>query len=299
MAEAYLDTLQPLKFGGITMPYQRITVRGVQRDHVHEYPHVHGGAAEKLGRKLYEISVSSKFDERIGRGGGRFANRNLLTDLGVLQQYFENGDTQDLYIPNIGEIRAYCTNWTRELSVQWRSGESVELTFREDQESDFLTLTTLQFQVGVMSVQLGDFESLSPDPMPSVFQQIREGVNAILAFRDTAQMWAGFLAEKIEGMRALFQEADETLDLLNDPENWELLEAMKRLWESVNDFAETALGIDQFKTYTTPSEMTADEVSSAIYDGDSSYAIDILNLNAIGDAYHIPAGTDIKYIPAA
>ncbi len=166
------------------------------------------------------------------------------------------------------------------------------------QQSDFLTLTTLRIQATVVANAAFALNTLDIEKPPSIFAAIRDGVNQLLAFRDTAQMWAGFVADKITGLEALFAEADATLDLFDDPENYEVLEALKALWESVNDFASTALAIDSFETYTTPSEMTAAEASQAIY-GETSYAIDLANWNSIGDMYSIPAGTDLRYIPGA
>lgn len=293
---AYLDALQPLKFGGISLPYQRIQIRGSHRKASHEFPHVPGGAQEKQGRKLYEITVSTTLDERIGGFGGRYNGRNLLNDLGALVEFFENGDTLPLYVPNIGEFQAMCTNWDRTLDVQLRSGEQVELRFEEDLGEGWLVLTRLKLQGRIVANASYAVDTLLPVPAPSIFATIRAAVNSILAFRDTAMMWAGFVEAKILGLQALFIEAIDTVELFNDPENWELLEAVKALWESVNDFAETALGIDSFRSYTTPQEMSAGEVSQAIY-GDTAHATDIMNFNAIGDPYSIPAGTRLRYLP--
>jgi hypothetical protein len=295
---AYLDDLKSFSFGGFDWPYQRMQVQCVLRDHVHEYPHVPGGAAEKQARKLYDIRVTSQFDESIGRNGGKFAGRNLLSDVGTLQEWFELGATLPLYIPNMGAIQAYIREFSRTLDVTNRSGEALELNFREDLGEEFSVATRLEFAGGVTATLLGDLEMLSPDPKPNIFQQITEAVNSLIAFRDTAQMWAGLVEAKILGLRALFEEADRTLDLFNDPENWPLLEALKALWASIEEFAETALGIDEFQTYTLPQQMTADEVSEALY-SDTIHATDILNWNALPDPYNIPAGTSVKWLPEA
>lgn len=291
---AYLDDLQPLRFDRHKIPYQRITVRGVQREHIHEYPHVKGGAPEKQGRKLYEVQVSSKFDERIASHG----NRALLRTLNSLQELFDNGETKALYVPNLGEMKAYNVNWSRELNVQWRSGEAVELTFREDPGNEFLKLAAVKFAGGAVASEMVKLDTLVPSPKPNALQQIQDAINSVLAIRDYGLMWAGFVEEKIEGIRLLFEELESTWDLIEDPENWPIHEQLLALLASVVNLGEEVFGLGGFETYTTPKVMTTDEASEAIY-GDTEHAIDIMNWNSVGDPYHIPAGTDLKYIKEA
>jgi hypothetical protein len=286
-----IEQFQRLKFAGIQIPYQSIQTSGGMRDHVHEYPHIPGGSPEKLGRRLYTIRVQTRFDNRLKNP--KYA-KLYPNDLGVLMALFEDGVTDSLVIPGIGEIRAYCVNWTRTLASRLQSGEDVELEFREDQESAYLVLTQINLPAADMATMLGDLDRLTPEPKPSIFQIIRDGINGVLAYRDQALMYRGAIIEKIEELKRLCDEADATLDLLKNPINYELIAAFQRLWQSVNNLAEEIAGVSEFRTYVTPRDMTAQDVSMAIF-GDTLHVADVLNLNAITDPYAIQAGTSIRY----
>jgi hypothetical protein len=59
---AIFDSLQAFQFGEFLFPFRSYSIKGGMREHLHEFPH--GGIApEKLGRKLYEISVTGLFLE--------------------------------------------------------------------------------------------------------------------------------------------------------------------------------------------------------------------------------------------
>jgi hypothetical protein len=294
---AVLDELQRLKFGVFVIPYQSIKVTGGLRDHVHEYPHVPGGSPEKMGRKLYSVSVSARFDARISspevtRG---YPDGIYPTGLNLLIADFEHQATRDLVIPGTGTFPAYCRNWSTTLETQVRSGASVELEFVEDQDAEFLSLTAVALPTAAMATMLGDLDTFSPKPPPSLFDSIRAAINGVLAYRDQALMYRGVLVSKIEALRALFVEADDTLDELKNPVNAELIDAFQRLWEAVEDLAANILGTGPLATYVAPRDMTAAEVSRAIY-GDTVHVVDVLNLNAIEDPDLIRAGTRIRYL---
>lgn len=287
--------LKKLKWGDYLIPYTSIEVVGELRDYVHEYPGVNGGSAEKLGRKLYTVNVKARFDVAIG-GEYKKAWPDGIWPAAINYLFadFELGITQPTDLPAVGTVPMYCTNWTRLLDVKCRSGEEVTLKFREDQDSSAFTLNILKIPTTALPQRLGDFEGKMPPKGPSLFDKIRDGVNSILAIRDTAQMWRGVLIAKIEAVRALFEEADATLDELKGAGNAELIRAFQRLWESVVDLGENITGIGKLLTYVLPADMSAVEVSKTLY-GNSTMATDIVELNNVEDASLIPAGKTIKY----
>jgi hypothetical protein len=298
MTDSYLRTLKRLAINRVTLPYRRISVRGGIRHHVHEYPKVPGGLVEKLGRKLYTIRIDLAIDEEIARSG-YYQGRNLITNLKVLMHdVFEGQVTTPVYLPNIGEIRAVATEWERDLDVKLLSGEASSVTMLEDNDSASLVENTLKVAPPAAITQyLGDVVALSPTPKPNLLEQLHEAVNNLLAYRDQTQMWAGFLAAKIEGLQYLFEEIDSSLDDLKNPESWELLEALRNLWGAVKDLGEEVGVLNQFSTYTTPRIMSASEISLAIFN-DTAHAIDVMKLNAITDPYAVEAGTSIRYFTA-
>jgi hypothetical protein len=293
---AYLDTLSRLVIDGIKMPYQRVRITGGQRDHVHEFPYVPGGLPELFGRKLYEFHVTLKIDDGIMRAGGIYRGRNLFTNLNVLMGRWDEGRRFAINLPNIGEIPlVYATQWERDLDVRFRSGETCEVTFREDADAAALIAKTLSLKpTATMATQLGAMDALLPVPAPSIFDQIRDAVNAVLAYRDQTQMWSDFIVAKLEGLLALFAEAD-TLDLFNDPLMAELLDALHALWASAQEMYDSS---GELATYTTVIDTDAAGVSRVIW-GDTAHAVDVINLNPISDPYRIAAGTEIRYLKAA
>ena len=304
----YLDQLGRLAFDGITIPYQRIKVRGGVRDHVHEYPKVPGGLAEPQGRKLYEISITARIDEGIARAGGYYAGRNLITNANVLMGKFEREEVGPLYLPNIGEIRAKATTWERDLDVKIRSGELFDLQFREDGDAAHLIAATLQITSPTTIAQhLGAVEARSPVPQPDLLKSLVDAVNSVLAYRDQADMYQTVFAAKIEGLLALCREVDEELDrivadhqALTDPLNPiaplnpDLRDSLANLWAAIRSAGAQARFETEMGTFVTPRDMDCAAISIAIW-GDTAHARDVLSLNALEDPYNVPAGTSIKF----
>lgn len=290
----YLSQLGRLSFAGITIPYQRIQVRGGGRSHAHEYPKVPGGLAEKLGRKLYEISVTARIDEGISRAG-YYSGRNLIASADALMALFESQVTDALYLPNIGEIQAFATTWSRDLDVKIRSGELFEIQFSEDGDAASLIANTLHITSPTTIAQhLGAVEQRAPTPMPDLLQSLVNAVNSVLAYRDQADMWQTVFAAKIEGLLALCREIDDGLSEINDPLNHELLESLQNLWAAIRSAGAQARFETEMGTFITPRDMDCAAISIAIW-GDTAHARDVLSLNALEDPYNVPAGTTVKF----
>lgn len=291
----YLDQLGRLSFAGITIPYQRIKVRGGVRDHVHEYPKVPGGLAEPMGRKLYEISVTARIDEGIARAGGYYRGRNLITNANVLMGKFEREEVDALHLPNIGEIRAKATTWERDLDVKIKSGELFDIQFREDGDAAHLIANTLHVtSPATIAQHLGAVEQRAPAPMPDLLKSLVDAVNSVLAYRDQADMYQTVFAAKIEGLLALCREIDDGLSDLNDPLNHELLASLQNLWAAIRSAGAQARFETEMGTFVTPRDMDCAAISIAIW-GDTAHARDVLSVNALEDPYNVPAGTTIKF----
>jgi hypothetical protein len=291
----YLDQLGRLAFDGITIPYQRIQVRGGGRAHTHEYPKVPGGVAEKLGRKPYEISITSRIDEGIARAGGYYRDRNLIASADALMALFEAQVTRALYLPNIGEIQAYATTWSRDLDVKIRSGELFESQFVEDSDAANLIAQTLRVASPTTIAQhLGAVEARAPVPQPDLLKSLVDAVNSVLAYRDQADMYQTVFAAKIEGLLALCREIDSGLPDLQNPLSNDLRESLANLWAAIRSAGAQARFETEMGTFVTPRDMDCAAISIAIW-GDTAHARDVLSLNALEDPYNVPAGTKIKF----
>ncbi|MBA2687500.1 MAG: DNA circularization N-terminal domain-containing protein [Gemmatimonadaceae bacterium] len=288
---AFFDTQKPFSFSGIKFPFKSYKVSGGIRKHVHEYPHTAGGALEKLGRRLYEVTVSVDFTD--GLDSPKY--RQLVTDLGVLRGLFEDQVTDSLHIPHIGTIKACADEWTEEVTGSNRSTIKGELKFIEDQSSAFLVLETITVSPGSLAAHVADFSTKAKPFNENIFSSIDKAANSLLAIVDQSQLFGSLVAAKVEGLSRLIRQADESVKALAEPANGELLEALHRLWDTVNNIRRDIQQRDDFlRTFTVPLTMSVGQISAAVY-GDSSRGGEILQLNAIDDPLNVPAGFKIHY----
>lgn len=293
-----LSELEQLKFAGVRIPYESIRVRGGIRRVQHEFPHAAGAAVEKLGRKPYEIEISAKFLSGLLTKGLEYLWPRQLNEL---MRSFEAETTQDLQLPNIGTIRAYCVNWDRLLEVKLLSGEAATLSFEEDMADQFLVEKVLTGNVRGITELNGalQLEGAAITPKPSIFDTIDSAVNAVRAVLDTGDLYGQLLEAKVQTLLNIMADADRRWNEFNDPENVAALELLHQIWEATVKLAEDLFQTDApLLHYTVPREMTTADVSVALY-GDTAHAVDILQLNGLEDPYAIQAGTDIRYYEAA
>ena len=295
---AAFDDLKRMSFAAIAFPVKSVRIAGGIRDHVHEYPHSPGGAPEKLGRKLYEISVQAMFLQNLVDP----AWANLWpVGLAKLRRLWEDQVTADLHIPTIGTIKAYAVDWTQDMDARIRSGEMVDLKFREDQSSAFLIEQLIKVSPSSLVDKLALFttEAETMDPYPSIFDGIEDTANAILSFGDQFELAGNLIEAKILGLVHLLRAADAQVRSLNDPVNHRILDALHELWlAAVTLHEDVQKRGAQIRSYTTPFRTTVADVTRAIF-GDGSKASEILQLNAIEDPFDIPAGQVLRYYEAA
>ena len=293
---AFFDTLKPMSFGPVRFPYRSYRLHGAFRHHVHEYPHSPGGAIEKLGRSLYQITVQVDFRAQLSSP----KYPQLITDLGNLRGMFENGITEKLHIPHVGTIEAMADDWTESCVNTDRSGVAGEIKFIEDQSSAFLVLETIQFKTANFESTAANFAAVPRPPGTDIFRQIDNAVSAIIAVKDQASLFGSLVSSKIASLTQMLRLADETVkELDNPPYNLELVEALHDLWDATQQLARDIQNKgDLLKKYTTPIVMSASQVAAAVF-GDTEKTIDILQLNVIPDPYAIPANTTLHYYQAA
>jgi hypothetical protein len=90
----------------------------------------------------------------------------------------------------------------------------------------------------------------------------------------------------------------EALALFNDPMNWPVLDAVHDVWASANAVSLDVLAQSRpMESFFVPRTMTVLEVSIAVY-GDTTHALELLQLNAFNDALAIPPGTIVIYYAA-
>jgi len=288
--------MAPLSFADVEIPYQSIHIEGGGDDHEHKYPHSAGAANEKLGRKLYQITVKASFQNCF--------TLDSLADvypgrLQLLLFHFDRQDTAELKLPNRAPIQAYCTNWSTDLDVRVRSGEAVELKFKEDRNEELANEQGISLQRAALRDQNQTLEREAEGlPEQGIFDSITDATNSVLAYIDQGQLYGNLLAAKIEDLTRLIKHTDETLDLLNDPERFSALAALLALWETLLDIKEDLFdGGSGVRQYVTPMQCSITELVAVIPDCGST-GEELMALNYFPDPLAIPANTTVMYYGA-
>ena len=286
------DNLERAAFAGLPFPVSDVEVTGGLRDHVHEYPHSPGGAPEKLGRKLYEFS----FTAPMLAGFPRYPKLWPETAAG-LRMVFEAGQTDDLVIPIIGTIKAYCTSWREKAVGTIRNGTVMSMTFREDASDLFLT----EALVTQSSASLAGAGALLLTQMQeeglsgiAALDAIAAASAAVSAVSSTIELYSNLIESKCAGLSRLCDDADKSVTELSDPVHFRVGEAMRGVWTSSERLRKDVLRHSiPLVPFITPTIMSVADVSRAIY-GSNAKASELLRLNAFGDPFRIPAGTSVK-----
>lgn len=289
------DGFQRASFNVIAFPCEEIEVHGGIREHVHEYPHNPGGTPEKLGRKLYEIEMVCLFHDTFAGYPGLYPD-----SLAAMRGHFETELTADLVIPTVGTIKAYCYDWKQRATGRQRSGERVTFRFREDMPPDDLDafVATASSIKGFVALAQ-NFRIVAqdaPPPKPSLFDDIQNAINSVLAIKDQADLFGNLIEAKLLALANVCSQIDQ-LNILKDPTSYRIANAMHEIWkaslDSLRDLSQTQKKLETFKL---PMLMTITDVARRLY-GDASRSVEILQLNPITDAFAIPAGTPIRYYP--
>lgn len=295
MATAF-SKLQRASWNGIEFPVRRLSVRGALRYHVHEYPHAAGGAFENLERKLYEVRMTCPFLQRFSKYPDLWPIR-----LATLRTQFETGEAGKLTIPTIGTITARCVAWPEEMDAKVQSGVMVEFEFIEDQSQLNLVETLIQAASAnvesaaeAYTINLDDYKTTTGNQI-DLLDAISLVANDVFALKDQAELESLILSAKVDRLAAILQEADRTVVDLQNPKHYPLLNSMRDLWAANQQLFRDLQGRrSPLETLVVPMTMSIADISTRIY-GDTSRAVELMQLNPLEDALAVPAGTSIKY----
>jgi prophage DNA circulation protein len=297
------DAFPRAAFDAVEFPYSEVTVKGASRHAIHEYPHTAGGEPEKMGRRPYMISFRGVFHDVPGSDMWRDYPRLYPDRLRQLRDKFDKELTADLVVPTVGTIKAFATSWAQKFDVRVSSGETFDLEFLEDQQS--ATLVDFALEYASMTViretndslqiaaALADFNKVAT---VGLFQKINDAVTAVQAVSGQADAYARVVEGKIQAVVNLCAYADAALEEMQDPVNHLILNALKDLWLASKELAENIVDTRQdIREYRLPKVMSIGEVSNTLF-GTTERGWDILQMNAIEDAFAIPAGTLLKFV---
>lgn len=283
-------------FQGLEFPIETQRVRGGARIFMHEFPHTPAGALEKLGRKAYEIEMLANFQTTFAKWPDLWPKR-----LAELRDLFEAEASDWLVIPTIGKMWCQCIDWDQDWTAKVLSGEKATFKFIEDQQDAFAVQELVKVTIDSLPSQGQRLTAALVAQLPSrpsIFDQVLNAVNGVMAVIDQADAYGGVVEGKILALSALCREADQRFEL-QSPVNHQILDALHDLWASANtllkDTQRTGGTIVHFRV---PALMSVADVAQLVYK-DTSRAVEILTLNPIDDAFAIPQGTDLKIYQAA
>lgn len=289
--------LKKASFMGYPFPVTEVSVQGSIRDHIHEYPHANGGAPEKMGRRVYIIKMHALFFTN-----GKDYPNLWPTTLNYLRIYWERSTTGPLVIPTIGTIQAYCRNWNTVQTSKVLSGEVADLEFVEDQGSAelvaaLITATPTFVEVfGRYNAAMLLAEFAKPADI-SLFDAVANAVNGVLAYDDTVAAAGNLISAKLLAVADMCSLAEHSVTAQN-PMNHPLIDALLQIWDTAETASQTFFKNQaDLGTYVVPSgPMSVSAISAAIYRGDATKGVDIMQLNAIDDPFAVRAGTKIRYV---
>lgn len=293
------DTFPKATFMGIPFPIESSSIDGGMRDHVHEYPHTPGGAPEKLGRRLYTFKCLANFDTNFEAYPGLYPN-----DLGTLIAAFESGTTGDLRFPQMRTtVPCYALNWNRQMTAKIRSGEKIDLTFREDASADFLFADLVSdgtdaIEYAATSIPASITGLNLSTPTLSLFDSLTTAVNFLLSFKDQAILYDARLGAAVAQVQNLCGQIDGQNDM-QTVASYQAVENLHEVWAAAQKMSQDLLATGvPLLTYINPTTQGVNGIAIQLY-GDTSRVGDLLSLNPFTNNAQVKAGTPVLYYPAS
>lgn len=285
------EQLQEFAFNRIPFLVESYEVRGGLRDHVHEYPHSPGGDPETMGRKLYTVSVNAVFVDNTPRYPTAWP-----LDRSQLMNLFEAEARGPLLIPTIGTMRAYAFDWTLTAASKMRNGERFKLEFREDQQVDLVADSSIAPNYTAVATKASALvDALATSGIKAdIFTVIADLSSQIQGYVDSVNLDVSLLATKVDQLSDACRTADAIVTELDAPSAWPVVDALHDLGVTADNLNRDVLQQSlPLLSFTTPSLMSIVDVSRSIFN-DTSYAMEIMQMNALDDPLSIPANTVLR-----
>lgn len=302
-----LDKVQGAVFDGITFPIKSLRIEMETRYHEHVYLKTPGAATEKMARGLYRFEMLAAFDTNITTHGKLWPDK-----LATLRAACESQRTADLIVPTLGTVKAWMPKWAQEVDFRVRSGEVVHLVFLEDASQQSLDLALKQVDRTSMVAKQSALQNRAAALLPGervledqrlpdgrkrldIFTAIQNAVNDVLAIKDQQDAFGNLLAARLEALAQMVRDADKFVKALEHPSNYGIVDALHDLLDATLELAGKNSQRAQVLVYHTQRQMSVSQISAAIYKGDATHAVEIMQNNALEDPLAVPAGTGIFY----
>lgn len=297
------DNWKQLSFGGIVFPFSDITIKGSLRHYLHEFIKRPGGEVETLARKAYVVSVKCEMLDTIIPVNSFARYVDLYPSrLSALVSLCEQGDPQDLFLPMLGKaLRVKATDWTRSISANRRSGESVSFEFLEDSTEAFTALNligaTSASIVPMMAVVQREVEALGDVRAKDFLDKLIDAVNSYLDAVDRVNEVIEYQTARIDTVvtRCAALAAVPSIGLATSATaNLSVI----RFWALATRIRDQRASASRpILGFVTDRVMSVVDVAIAL--GNPLKAIEILRFNDLDDAMAIPRNTSLRYLAAA
>jgi len=289
-----LERLPLPTFDGWRLPYEGMSLRSRARSVIHRYRRKPAGPAEDHGRENYVISFDCEFHDDAGYDPPLFPDT-----LDALRSLYNRRAVGLLMIPHIGEVQAKIDEWDESLRGNIVSGGRARIGFTET-EIGFQGVLANNVDASSLQALSADWdarvEELDPDDRVDIFDAISDAADQVLAVRDQILLHGELAQSRVQLLLNLIQQADYTVSLFQDADNWELLYSMKALKVAAQDLlTRPAYEQGQPAHHIVERKSTVMDVAVKIY-GDANRSADLLALNVFPDAMAIPAGTRVLYL---
>lgn len=286
-----ISQLKPARFAGIAYPYTECRVKLSQRHHVHVYLHTPGGEVEKFGRALYTISQTIPAHDTLRAPYANFY-ANTLPQLWAV---WETGATADLEVPNLGTIRAFATEGMRTIRGNVSSGEPVEVSYLEDQQTLFALSALFQPSTDGIGPQLTMVLRRCAGLVEvNLLDRLAAAVESLLAARDSALLLARVVMAKAQGVISLCEQVAK-VPALSLPANFEAYSPLLDLHLSAITILQDAIRRARPTVILpAPARMSVTQLSAWRY-GTTARAGEVLALNELTDPLAVPRGALVRF----
>jgi hypothetical protein len=309
-----IANLPRCRFDGWRVPVIDMDIRSSRRRTIHEYRGIDGGATEDLGRGIYTFQISTTF-----QADPRFSPPLWPDTMNALRGLYNAGRVGTLVVPHIGDVRCKIVDWSERFDGSVVSGFTGTISFEEDEANRFLP-QGVQVTAAALESTVEAFKAAFDEALPAVeepanaplelvptaesrarglFETIADVADQILAIKDQVELSGELIASRLDFFKRLMKQASETLPWLDDPENHEVLYALRDMQAAAID-AEERRGEELVRpqVFVVDREMTLMQASTRIF-GTTDRGRDILGLNDIPNAMRIQPGHRLLYLPDA
>jgi len=295
----------------IAFPVERITITGGNRIIDQVRPYRDGAKLDDTGAEALVINLSCIFENSLQENSN--AEPGLRQTNGSLQLYpdvlnlliyaFEEHETGDLTVPNIGTIRARAWTWNRSAERSERDCERVDLVFKQDNEDNVDAASFVAPSVSANAYELAEaaeFAEQSEGMWDGSLQDLNElaanleGIANLPGdtMQDYEQQAAMVMGAHDRVVRAWSNTAEEGRDILLDPDSAGVQRKLNRQKEIAGKSRQSA-------RRGLPRQVTRRyKVSTSIFlvaadvEQDASLLIEINP--QIADLMEIPPGTPVR-----